>query len=104
VFHCTSRCVRRGLPISLDQYLELLDRTGQQLRQGKRGAIPAHLARILQRLDVQTEYWLESIDNFGKWFRRVAGSVPSMLAEAEKAGGRWFHGLSRSRQLFRPPD
>jgi hypothetical protein len=38
--------------LALDRYLELLDWTGRQLAAGKRGAIPANLAPILQRLDL----------------------------------------------------
>ena len=37
------------LPISLDDYLQLLDRVGRQVIQGKAGAIDAHLEPILER-------------------------------------------------------
>jgi hypothetical protein len=38
------------LPISLEHYAMLLDWTGRQLRADKRGAIPDHLAPIMERL------------------------------------------------------
>src|SRR5688572_11814470 len=40
------------LDISLDEYLQLLDCAGRQHRTGKRGAIPASLAPIVERLGI----------------------------------------------------
>ena len=42
------------LPLTLDRYLELLDRTGRQLIAGKRGAIDPDLVSILERLGYQS--------------------------------------------------
>ena len=50
---CGRRASLKGfLSISLSRYLQLLDWTGRQLRSDKRGAIPRHLAPILQRLGI----------------------------------------------------
>jgi hypothetical protein len=49
------------LPLTEDQYLELLDWTGRQLRADKRGAIPAGLAPILERLDLDPDSWVDTI-------------------------------------------
>ncbi|MFW5882647.1 MAG: hypothetical protein ACOCVS_03340, partial [Planctomycetota bacterium] len=38
--------------LRLDDYLELVDQTGRIIASGKRGAIPPHLAPILQRLQI----------------------------------------------------
>ena len=40
------------LPVSLSEYLRLLDWTGRQARPDKRGAIPGELAPILSRLQL----------------------------------------------------
>ena len=67
---------RRGfLAVDLDDYLELLDWTGRRIVAGKKGVIPAHLAPILTRLDVDEEQWLHSSQHFGSMFYRVAGKV-----------------------------
>jgi len=89
-----------GLPIPLEQYLQLLDWTGRQLRKGKRGAIPAELADILTRLQIEPAQWLSGMQNFAKMFRRVAGTAVAIMQQARKAGRRWFHGLSHARQFF----
>ena len=43
------------LPFSLAEYLELLDWRGRQTREDKPGAIPSHLAPILERLQTSGE-------------------------------------------------
>ena len=77
------------LPMSLEQYLELLDWTGRQLASGKRGAIPADLAPILERLQIAEKDWCELAGNFGRLFQRVAGR-PSSLARQRSRHGRRF--------------
>jgi REP element-mobilizing transposase RayT len=95
------RASERGfLPLLLDDYLQLLDWTGRQLRRDKSGAIPARLAPILQRLHVSAEHWSDTVAQFGRWFHRAVGSAASLRRFAERRGRRWLHGLSRSRLAF----
>jgi len=61
------------LPMSLDQYLQLLDWTGRQIRRDKVGRIPAECAPILERLECSAETWLDFVKNFRRRFRNAAG-------------------------------
>ena len=61
------------LSMTLDEYLELLDWTGRQLKSGKPGSIPASALPILERLEVSPETWLDLIKNFRQRFRSEAG-------------------------------
>jgi hypothetical protein len=61
------------LPMTADKYFALLDWSGKQLRGGKRGSIPAELAPILDRLDLEVDHWLQGIQSFGEWFSDFAG-------------------------------
>jgi hypothetical protein len=49
------------LPMTLAQYLSLLDTLGRIIRKGKRGFIPPSLAPILERLNVEPQSWLDSL-------------------------------------------
>jgi hypothetical protein len=70
----TRRLSNRGcLFLSLDQYLQLVDWTGRQLRLDKPGQIPAQLAPILTRLDCSPETWLDLVKNFRRRFATEAG-------------------------------
>jgi hypothetical protein len=88
------------LPLKLEQYLELLDWTGRQTRPDKRGQIPAELLPILERLRVSSQTWVETVLNFGRWFRLAAGRVDSLAAEAARRGRRWLQGVNHSRTAF----
>jgi hypothetical protein len=49
--------------LSTETYLELLDRTGRQLRTGKRGRLAADLWPVLERLDLDVEAWGDNYVN-----------------------------------------
>jgi len=91
---------RGFLPMTLDEYLELLDWTGRQVREGKRGAIRADLRPILERLHINADVWIDTIERFGRAFHRVVGRVSSMAAMAATRGKSWYQGVSASRMAF----
>lgn len=89
-----ARCSdKAALPIRLNDYLQLLDWTGRQLRQGETGAIPDHLAPILKRLGIggRTE-WLNAASRFEKIFYRIAGRPETIRRERTRRGQRPFRG------------
>lgn len=95
------RASDRGfLPLTLDQYLQLVDWTGRQVRADKRGAIPAELSPILERLQVSTSCWVDLVVGFGRWFRRTVGRPERMAASCQQRGCRWLQGISHARKAF----
>jgi len=83
------------LPITIDDYLELLDASGRILRDDKAGAIPAHLAPILQRLGIRTSVWSELVENYQDWFGHVVGAPAPHARRADHVARRWFRGQSK---------
>ncbi|MBA2479151.1 MAG: transposase [Planctomycetes bacterium] len=77
-------------PISSDDYLELVDQTGRIVRKGKRGAIPSHLAPILERLDVDLERWLAAMANGGRFGGSAIGCAWARAKEAVRRGVKWI--------------
>ena len=67
--------------MTLDQYLQLLDWTGRQLRTDKRGSIPTGLDPMLERLQCGEESWLDLVKCFRKRFRVEIG-LPATLQAA----------------------
>ena len=65
----------------------------------KRGAIPDHLAPIVDRLGLNRSNWVETVHGFGRLFKQAAGR-PSSLVD----GGRTARGAgSRARRRLEPP-
>lgn len=86
------RASRKGfLPVSLTEYLQLLDWTGRQLQANKRGAIPVEVAPVLTRLGLQADQWCELVSRYGTIFKRAAGSSDSLSAEAARRGQQYMH-------------
>lgn len=88
------------LPVTIDQYLTLLDTVGRTLGAGKLGAIPAELAPILERLEVQVDRWYDTVAHFHERFGRVVGSSAQLLESARAMGRRWLGGLRHCREAF----
>jgi len=88
------------LSMKLQQYLELLDWTGRQVRGNKRGAIPSELAPILDRLGIAGDAWVETVTNFGRWFHRAVGNSKRLGEFANGHDQSWLTGVSRGRTAF----
>ena len=92
------------LPMSLAEYLQLLDWTGRQLRrdgsQQTRDGVPSYVAAALQRLKITEEGWLKLVKDFSRLFRRAAGTPSTLASEATRRGHRWIKGIGPSRATF----
>ena len=88
------------ISLELAEYLKLLDWTGRQLRQDKRGAIPSECAPILDRLKLASGSWVELVKNFGKWFKHAAGSPAKLAQHAKQFHRSWLHGMTHSRATY----
>jgi hypothetical protein len=89
-----------GLPFRLTDYLELVDWTGRQLREGKRGVIDAGLPGILQRLAIDPHQWRHLTTHFESRFKYLVGGVYAMRAACRALNRNWVHGISSSRALL----
>jgi hypothetical protein len=97
----TRRASHRGyLQVTFEEYLCLLDWTGREIREGKRGNIPAHLAPIFERLRINGDVWVAVVANFRRWFRTAAGRAENLVREASRRGQRYLHGMSHCRAAF----
>ena len=99
VYHCVNRCVRRAWlcgddPVSGRSYQHRKDWIRDRLEE-LAGSFAVDVC-----LGLQSESWIDCVDNFGRWFHRAAGHVSLLSDAAARAGRQWFHGVSRCRQAF----
>ena len=88
------------LPVSLDEYLKLLDWCGRQVRGDKAGSIPEDLAPIVERLGIVAEELVDTIREFPQRFRHLAGTVEQFRKRAAQAGRRWLQGVRNAAEYF----
>ena len=86
------------LQLTLDEYLQLLAWTGQQIPLEKMddaaGAIPVALAAILQRFEIDAGLLVEGVRSFATWFSNFAGRAKTLLDIARRKKKRWLRGMS----------
>jgi hypothetical protein len=88
------------LPIEFEDYLALLDYTGRIPRDGKRGAIPANLAPILDRLGINQGLWIDLVTKFDTCFSHVVGRAAQVVERAKQAGHHWYRGRALCAKAF----
>lgn len=88
--------------IDLDDYLTLVDETGRIVRSGKRGAIPAHLAPILERLNLDLDAWMNLMRAAGSFLGGAFGHLAARAREAIRRGTKWIVDVTRG--LYRQPE
>jgi hypothetical protein len=88
---------RGMLDLGLDEYLAILDQSGRMLREGKRGAIPAELPPILERLKIDARGWIDILRDVG----RLAGTVIGGTRE-ERAAEAARRGVTRVAGAIEP--
>ena len=86
--------------LTIDQYLELLDWTGRQIRTGKRGHIAPGLRPVLARLELDVDAWVANVEAYGGLFRRIAGKTQRLGELARATGRAWLHGHCGARKLY----
>jgi hypothetical protein len=75
------------LDLELDEYLAMLDHSGRAIREGKRGAIPAGLPPILERLKIGADRWMDILRDVGRLCGTVIGGTHAeRAAEAARRG------------------
>ena len=97
-----TRCSDKGfLPMSLGDYLELLDWTGRQLAKGKKGRIPDTVGPILERLQLDQKAWCDLVAHFGRRFFVVAGAPTTIDGTTSRLNQHRYNVPAATRQFYR---
>jgi REP element-mobilizing transposase RayT len=90
-----------SLPIEDTCYFDLVDWTGRAIRDDKRGAIPAHIQPILQKLAVNEDNWVNNTQHFGSRFHRALGRISQFKALASRTDSQWINGFSSAKLFYK---
>jgi hypothetical protein len=89
------------LGMGFADYLELLEWTGKCVVEGKRGVLPESARPVLERMELDVENWVGTVEKYGSIYHRVAGKVENLKRKAVELGQRWISGQGKSRWVFR---
>ena len=89
-----------GLPFKLNDYIELVEWTGKQIRKDKRGVIDKNLPPILQRLYFEVDNWFYLTQHFESKLKGLVGSVIKLKQVCNKLGYQRLVGKQSCEQYF----
>ena len=90
-----------GIAFNLTDYLELADWTGRMVREGKRGYIQSTTPGILQKLQLDEQTWMDTIQGFSKGFYSFVGPEQLLKSLCQKQNRHWVRGINACRKLFK---
>ena len=89
--------------MNFTDYLALVEWTGQAIRDDKKGAIPAHITPILERLAIDEKEWLMSVKHFDSRFYRMIGKLTCLQQACRHMGQSWLKGFRAVKALYINP-
>ena len=89
-----------GLAYRVEDYLELVDWTGRQIREDKRGRIDDDQPAILDRLGIETEHWLYLTQHYQSSFKSLVGTAYRVREACKQLGWKKSHSLSQCKALL----
>lgn len=88
------------IPYHLIDYIELVDWSGRQIRQDKRGSIDSTIPPIVARLGIPANDWLQNCQQLETIFHQVIGPLSSLKEFCKKLGQHWLHGQTACLRSF----
>lgn len=88
------------IPCSFEEYRQLVEWTGRQVREDKTGHIPSNVESLLTAFSVEKKEWLSTVTSFEKHFSWVMGSVERLRRIARQKKLKWVRGVKQSILLY----
>jgi len=90
-----------GIAFALKDYLELADWTGRMVTEDKRGYIQSTTPGILQKLQLDEQTWMDTLQGFSKGFHSFVGPEQLLKSLCQNQNRRWVKGINVCRKLFK---
>jgi len=97
-FDATGR-LRAAIPFSLEDYLELLEATGRCHHPNKRGQMPERTPRLLQRLQLAPEQFIECSAKLLLRFGSAVGASEKLTAHCAARQVKYLRGIGAARRM-----
>ena len=81
------------IPYGLGDYCALVDATGRVIVANKRGFIPDDLLDILDRLNLNSDTWLDELNQFKTKGHTAVGTVQQLKDYCKNVDKKWRNGI-----------
>ena len=89
-----------GIPFNLQDYLDLVDRTGRCVGYDERGSIDEDSPQILIQLGIAVDKWLPTVTERQARYELVMGSPEKTKTHAESRGGRFYRDYRHALRFY----
>ena len=96
----TKNIKQKQLPISLKDYIQLVEYAGKSIKYPNKSAMPAHIKSTLSSLNLQPYHWLKQVENFGKHYCHVVGPIEKIREHATRFKKRCLKGVTAAKLLY----
>ena len=98
-FDATNR-LRAAIPFAFEDYLDLVETTGRSLHPDKRGQIPERVPKLLQRLAIDPERFIECATGMMKQFGSAIGAPAHLTELCAIRQVKYLRGIQAARKAF----
>ncbi|MEO7935460.1 MAG: hypothetical protein ABIR27_04305 [Dokdonella sp.] len=100
------RCIRSSLssptlPLTVADYLEVIDWTARLTRADNRGVIDAAQPTLLRKLGLTERQWSTQVLGTETRYWRAIGGAQSLIAKAAALSQSWLKGIGSAQSLMR---
>ena len=90
----------RTMVIKLEDYVLLVEWTGTAIAHPDKAAMPAQVASVLTRLNINHTQWTQQIKSYGSNYSRFVGCWHRIQAKTEELNQHWIQGKRNIQKLF----
>lgn len=90
-----------AVPFGWEDYAELVDWTGRQLRPNKKGCIPQNTPELLARIGIDSEAFIAMASTFLQEFGSAVGAPEQMAKLCERRQTKFLRGMCAARKVFK---
>ena len=91
---------RAFVPFAFEDYLDLVETTGRSLHPGKRGLIAERVPKLLQRLEIDPERFIDCATNLIKQFGSAVGAPAHLTELCAQRQVKYLRGIGAARGAF----
>ena len=90
------------LPITSEDYLDLIDWSARRTRGDKRGRVDSAEPPVLRKLGLSEHQWHQQMLGTETHYWRAIGSARALIEKAVAMGQGWLKGIGSAQRVLKP--